>query len=189
MPWKPATTATFLSAIAARTRSPFTSRIFAFVCTVSVMMPTCEPVKLTASTPTSCSAMHKSAMLMRSPVVSSMSISRLGGFADTWCASCKRLSVALPIAETTITRSCPAARVAAIWRATLRIRSGSATDVPPYFCTMSDMRAITLSVRRLARPTLRCVLGSLAYSWEQKNANDRSATAMLSVTQQPNVHR
>ena len=48
------------------------------MCSVSVMMPAWLPVKLSLGTPTSCSAMHSSAMALRSPAVISMSISRPG---------------------------------------------------------------------------------------------------------------
>ena len=50
---------------------------------VSVMMPTWLPVKLTASTPRSARAIVNSAADTRSPVVSSMSISRPGRVVDT----------------------------------------------------------------------------------------------------------
>jgi hypothetical protein len=59
------------------------------------MMPAWLPVKLFASMPRSASAMHSSAMLMRSPVVMSMSISRPGWVLDTSLASLMRLSVRL----------------------------------------------------------------------------------------------
>ena len=103
------------------------------MCTVSVMMPTWLPVKLTASMPRSARAMHSSAMEMRSPVVSSMSISRPGWVFDTSLASLMRLSVVLPIALGTTTTSLPWRRVNATFSATARMRSGSATEVPPYF--------------------------------------------------------
>ena len=54
---------------------------------------------------------------------------------DTSWASRTRSSVVLPIAETTTTTSSPARRVRTMWSATARMRSGSATDVPPNFCT------------------------------------------------------
>ena len=103
---------------------------------VSVMMPTWLPVKLTASTPRSARAIVNSAADTRSPVVSSMSISRPGRVVDTCEARAIRLSVALPIAETTTTTSWPWRLVMATFSATARIRSGSATEVPPYFCTI-----------------------------------------------------
>ena len=77
-PWNPATTATLPSASAWRTRSPLTSMILALPWMVSVMMPTWLPVKLTAAMPRSARAIVSSAADTRSPVVSSMSISRPG---------------------------------------------------------------------------------------------------------------
>ena len=50
-----------------------------------------------------------------------------------------RLSVDLPIAEATTTTSLPWRRVNATLSATARIRSGSATDVPPYFWTINGI--------------------------------------------------
>ena len=47
------------------------------------------------------------------------------------------MSVDLPIAETTTTTSWPARRVRMTWSATARMRSGSATELPPNFCTTS----------------------------------------------------
>ena len=135
-PWNPATTATLPAARASRTRSPLTSRIFALPWTVSVMMPTWLPVKLTAGTPRSARAIVSRAAETRSPVVSSMSISRPGRVVDTWEAREIRLSVALPIADTTTTTSWPWRWVICTFSATARMRSGSATDVPPYFWTI-----------------------------------------------------
>ena len=50
--------------------------ILAFVWTPSVTMPACAPVSETAGTPIACSAIAVSAMVVCSPVASSMSISR-----------------------------------------------------------------------------------------------------------------
>ena len=55
---------------------------------------------------------------------------------QTWDARAMRLSVALPIAETTTTTSLPCRFVIWTFSATARMRSGSATDVPPYFWTI-----------------------------------------------------
>ena len=68
-----------------------------------------------------------------SPVASSMSISRWGGSLLMARARPVRSSVVWPMAETTITRSWPASRLAAMRRATAWIRSTSATEVPPNF--------------------------------------------------------
>src|ERR1051325_4106993 len=73
-----------------------------------------------------------------SPVASSMSISRGAGWGTIWWARATSESVVLPMAETTITswllRALSTAR-----RATFLILSASATDEPPYFCTISAM--------------------------------------------------
>ncbi len=100
------------------------------------MIPTWLPVKLTAGTPRSARAIVSSAAETRSPVVSSMSISRPGRVVDTWEARAIRLSVALPIADTTTTTSWPWRLVICTFSATARMRSGSATEVPPYFWTI-----------------------------------------------------
>ena len=135
MPWNPATTATAPPASVSRIRSPLTSRIFALPWTVSVTIPACEPVKLTAWTPWSMIAMQSSAIEIRSPAVSSMSSSRPCGSWDTSWASRTRSSVVLPIAETTTITWLPWRWVRTMCSATARIRSGSATEVPPYFWT------------------------------------------------------
>ncbi len=116
-------------------RSARTSTILAFRCVVSVTMPACEPVNDTAGWPWSRIAMHSSDIEIRSPAVSSMSISRAAGTCETPCASCSRSSVVLPIADTTTTTSSPWRRVRTMCSATALMRSASATDVPPYFWT------------------------------------------------------
>src|SRR6266511_1675594 len=81
-------------------------------------------------------AIASSAMEMRSPAVSSMSSSRGGGSVETRLASAIRSSVESPIAETTTTTSWPACLVATTRSATCLILGASATEVPPYFCTI-----------------------------------------------------
>ena len=100
------------------------------------MMPTWLPVKLTASTPRSESAIVSSDADTRSPVVSSMSSSRPGCVRETELASAIRLSVALPIADTATTTSLPCDCVNAMCSATAFMRSGSPTEVPPNFWTI-----------------------------------------------------
>src|SRR4029077_19947333 len=78
-----------------------------------------------------------SALEIRSPAVSSMSISRAGGTGQTCLARSSRSSVVSPIAETTTTTSFPCFLVSTMRSATRRIRSASATEDPPYFCTTS----------------------------------------------------
>src|SRR5574342_748654 len=138
-PWKPATMTTRPRASSSRTRTGRTSRMRAEVWLPVVMIPDWLPVKLTAGTPMSLSAMERSAMAMRSPAESSMSISRRAGAGETCLAKAMSWSVVLPMAETTTHTSWPARRAAATFSATCRILSTSATEEPPYFWTTVAM--------------------------------------------------
>ncbi len=103
---------------------------------VSVTMPACEPVNETAGSPRSMIAMQSSAIEMRSPDGEQhVHLARAAGSLDTSWARRSRSSVVLPMAETTTTTSSPARRVRTMCSATARMRSGSATDVPPNFWT------------------------------------------------------
>ena len=101
-----------------------------------MITPACWPVKACASTSNSWIAIDSSAIEIRSPAVSRMSISRCGGVGVIWPARSSRSSVVSPIAETTTTTSFPAAFVCAIRLATRLMLSASATDDPPNFWTM-----------------------------------------------------
>src|SRR5215469_16005833 len=81
-------------------------------------------------------AIAVSAIVVCSPVESSTSISRSVGCGATCRASLIKLSVTPDMAETTATTWLPANCVSRILRATLRIRSGVPTEVPPYFWTI-----------------------------------------------------
>ena len=116
-------------------RSARTSRMRAFVCEVSVTMPACEPVSEIASWPRSLITIAASAHEMRSPVESSMSISRGCGRSETSCAIATSSSVVFPRAERTATTSLPASFAATIRPAARLMRSASATEVPPNFMT------------------------------------------------------
>src|ERR1035437_3248311 len=85
--------------------------------------------------------MQRSAIVIRSPALSSMSTSRVGGVKLTSAAKRTSSSVVFPMALTTTTTSSSARRLRATWSATARIRSESATEVPPNFCTTRDMAA------------------------------------------------
>jgi hypothetical protein len=102
-PWKPATTATSPASSAWRTRSAVIWVIRAFVCPQSVRMAAWKPVSERALRPPSWSAIASSAIVTCSPVASSMSSSRGSGACVIWWARLMRLSVVLPIAETTTT--------------------------------------------------------------------------------------
>ena len=85
--------------------------------------------------------MAQSAQDTRSPVESSMSISRGSGTGETSWASAMRRSVSLPRAESTATTRWPASALATIRAAARLIRSASATEVPPNFITMVGARS------------------------------------------------
>ena len=106
-PWKPATSTIRSSSSAARMRSARTSRMRAFVCEVSVTIPAWEPVSEIARCPRSLIAIAHSAHDMRSPVESSMSISRGSGVVDTSSAIEISSSVVLPRADSTATTRWP----------------------------------------------------------------------------------
>ncbi len=93
--------------------------------------------KLAACPPAAWMASESSPMVTCSPVATTTSCSRSLGRWFTACTSFSSRFVSPDIAETTTTRSCPAARAWRHLRATARMRSGSATDVPPYFWTHS----------------------------------------------------
>ena len=102
-----------------------------------VITPACDPVNERACAPNESIAIATSALEIRSPAVSSMSISRAGGAGHTCLARSSRSSVVSPMAETTTTTSLPAFLVSTMRSATRRIRSASDTEDPPYFCTTS----------------------------------------------------
>ena len=137
-PWKPATITISPASSAARARSGVIRVMRALVWARSVRRPTWGPVSERALSPSACSAMASSAMVTCSPVASSMSISRGSGVRVIWPARPTRPSVVLPIAETTTT-SWLLDALSATRRATFLIFSASATDEPPYFCTISAM--------------------------------------------------
>ncbi len=102
---------------------------------VSVTMPACEPVSEIARWPRSLIAIAQSAQEIRSPVDSSMSISRGSGASETSSARRISSSVVFPRADSTATTRLPCSRAATIRRAARFKRSASATDVPPNFIT------------------------------------------------------
>ena len=147
IPWNPATMTTLPAASSRCTRAGSSSTIEARPWAVSVRIPACAPPMLTASIPMSCRAIVSNAHETVSPVDNSRSSSRGWGFDVIDRASAIRSSVVLPMAETTTVTSWPCARADATRLATDRMRSGSATDVPPYFCTRRAIRR-TRPVRR-----------------------------------------
>ncbi len=88
--------------------------IRALVWEESVTIPAWDPVKEIASCPMSWIAIAQSAHEIRSPVESSMSISRATGRSEISNAWATSSSVVLPRAESTATTLLPASRAATI---------------------------------------------------------------------------
>jgi len=96
-------------------------------------------VKDTAFSPKEWMAMASRAMDIRSPVVSSISISRRGGSLDIWRARAVRSSVVSAMAETTTTTLLPRRLARTIRAATALMRRTLETELPPYFWTIIGM--------------------------------------------------
>ena len=109
--------------------------IRAFVWDESVTIPACEPVSEIARWPRSLIAIAQRAHDSRSPIESSMSISRGSGRAEISRAASSSRSVVLPRAESTATTCWPCSRAATIRLAARFSSSVPATDVPPNFIT------------------------------------------------------
>ncbi len=111
-PWKPATTQTLPWASASRTRSPLTSRILALPWTLSVMMPDLAAGERDGVDPEvgegHADERHGLALADGEQHVH---LPPGLGPAETASASAMRLSVSLPMADTTTTRSWPWRRV------------------------------------------------------------------------------
>ena len=107
----------------------------AFVCDVSVTIPACEPVSEIARWPRSLIAIAHSAHEIRSPVESSMSISRASGVGETSSADGDQLVGRLPARREH--GDDPLALLARLDDplAARLMRSASATEVPPNFIT------------------------------------------------------
>ena len=133
IPWNPATmtmkpASSFLCILSA---PMLFIRAFVWASSVSILI--CEPVKLIAFWPVASIAIAMRETVCCSPVLRSMSISRLGGFGFNSSASAMSWSVCLPRAEQTITTCLPVLTVFIARVAARRIFSASATDVPPNF--------------------------------------------------------
>ena len=131
----------------------------ALVCEESVTIPAWDPVREIARWPRSLIAIAQRAQDSRSPIESSMSISRGSGRGEISRAASSSRSVVLPRAERTATTLCPASRAATIRLAARLSSSVPATEVPPNFITtMSFARADSMTAedterRRVTRVT------------------------------------
>src|SRR5882724_10775037 len=140
MPWKPAITATSLRSLKRLISSdPSISKIRAEAWASEVRIGICQPCQERASMPIVCSAMASRPAVTCSPEATTTSYSRASWIGEaSWHHSTS--SLVLPaIADTTTAISWPASTSRFTCRATLRIRSVFATDVPPNFITRRPM--------------------------------------------------
>src|SRR5271166_473607 len=148
MPWKPATTGICRSPDGPsprrrRTRSdPSMSRMRALPWAVSVRIGTCQPCQERASSPSCCSAIAIRPVVTCSPVATTASYSRASCIGESAWHQATSWLVTPAMAETTTATSCPASASRLTRRAALRMRSRSATEVPPNFMTMRAMRRL-----------------------------------------------
>ena len=101
------------------------------------------------------SAIETRVALWCSPVARSTSSSRGSGSSVMPAARPSSSSVVSPMADTTTTRSCPAARSRAIRRATRLMRSAPATEEPPNFWTTRGLGIATFYRHAFRAPTER----------------------------------
>ncbi len=135
MPWKPATTATWPVAMRRISSAPSMASMRALPCAVSVSIGICQPCQERASTPMSCSAMASRPEVTCSPVATTASYSRASCSGESSWHQPTSWLVAPAMAETTTATWCPASTSRLTRSATLRMRSRSATEVPPNFIT------------------------------------------------------
>src|SRR5712691_6266634 len=116
-------------------------------------MRTWWPRKERAGTPTCWRARAASAAVTCSPVETRASLSRSSGVGAMARARPRSRFVSPAMALTTTTTWFPRARLAATRSATWRMRSTSATEVPPNFCTTSAIGRLVLGIpHRRAAP-------------------------------------
>ena len=145
IPWKPATrTILFLSSSRwMRSESMRLMRASEYV--LLVWSPTCHAHRLMTGRPMPSRAMAHRAMEICSPVLSSISISRLEARGLISLAFSMRSSVVSPWADSTTITWFPALYVSAMMPATFRIRWASRTELPPNFCTIKLIKDLPLS--------------------------------------------
>jgi len=143
-PWKPAITATSPPSRAAESFSGGMSSMRERPWASSAMIGTCQPIQDRAERPMLRRVMARRPAVTCSPEATTTSYSSseagrpsaAGPAASVHATS----SLVLPaIADTTTATLCPAATSAATSRPTRRMRSRSATEVPPNFMTSRDM--------------------------------------------------
>ena len=136
MPWKPATTATWPCRMDSASAPPSIDWIRALACASSVRSGNCQPCQERASTPILRRAMASRPLVTCSPVATTVSYSRGScNSSSAWHQATSWLVVP-DMADTTTATSFPASTSRFTRWATVRIRSRSATEVPPNFITI-----------------------------------------------------
>src|SRR3954469_12469251 len=136
MPWKPAMTATSLRSLKRLMISlPSMSSIRAEAWASLVLIGICQPCQERAWIPMLWSTMASRPDVTCSPEATTASYSRASCIGEASVHQATSSLVLPDIAETTTATSWPASTSRFTWRATLRIRSMLATDVPPNFIT------------------------------------------------------
>ena len=146
MPWKPAITATSLRSLKRLiSSSPLMSRMRAAPWALEVRIGNCQPCQERALMPIPSSTIASRPAVTCSPEATTASYSRAS---CSGAASRHQLTswlVVPAMAETTTATSWPASTSRLTWRATLRMRSISATEVPPNFITRRAMAGLRAS--------------------------------------------
>src|SRR5262245_12276929 len=147
-PWKPAITATSRRSLKRLISSaPLMSRMRAEAWALEVAIGSCQPCQERALMPIPSSVIASSPAVTCSPEDTTASYSRASCSAAPSRHQATSWLVTPDMAETTTATSWPASTSRLTWRATLRMRSVSATEVPPNFMTRRDMRGPLESAR------------------------------------------
>ena len=148
MPWKPAMTATSLRSLKRLMISlPSISRMRAEAWASEVRIGICQPCQDRAWMPIPCSTIASNPEVTCSPEATTASYSRASCIGDASLHQATSSLVLPAIADTTTATSWPASTSRFTCRATLRIRSILATDVPPNFITRRPMTTRAFPVR------------------------------------------
>ena len=115
------------------------STMRAEACASLVLIGICQPCQERAWMPMLCSTMASRPDVTCSPEATTASYSRASCIGDASVHQATSSLVLPDIAETTTATSWPASTSRFTWRATLRMRSMLATEVPPNFSTRRPM--------------------------------------------------
>ena len=155
MPWKPVMTATSPCARRRLISSPSIPVMRAAPCAALVVIGICQPCQERACRPIDCSTMASNPAVTCSPVATTASYSRASCRTEASRTQATSWLVTPAMAETTTATLLPPSTSRLTWRATLRMRSTLATEVPPNFMTTTA----------IAFPAAVAALPVFAWSW------------------------